>query len=59
MRRRLLRVRRGYWTILGQASNNVGGPVPGQYLRGFGPVPAFELPDLLGTALLRYQRRLP
>src|SRR5712671_6070386 len=53
----LLRVRRGFF--LGQASNDVGGPIPGQDLRDFGPVTTFELPDLLGTALFRYQWRLP
>src|SRR5258708_712443 len=53
----LPRVRRGFF--LGQATNDVSGPIPGEDLRDIGLVAAFELPDLPGAALFRYQWRLP
>ena len=39
--------------IFGQASRDMGGPISGQHLGFVGLVRAFELPDLLSTALFR------
>jgi hypothetical protein len=39
--------------IFGQASRDMGRPISGQHFGFFGPVRAFELSDLLGTALFR------
>jgi hypothetical protein len=39
--------------VFGQASHDVGGPIPRQHLGFIGLVGAFMLPDLLGTALFR------
>jgi hypothetical protein len=41
------------WGIFGQASHDVGRPIPRQHLGFIGLVGAFVLPDLLGSALFR------
>jgi hypothetical protein len=39
--------------VFGEASHDVGGPIPRQYLGFIGLAGAFMLPDLLGAALFR------
>jgi len=39
--------------VFGQASHDVGSPIPRQHLGFVGLVGAFMLPDLLGSALFR------
>jgi hypothetical protein len=53
-RQPLVRYRRRFgWAVFGEASHDVGGPIPRQHLGFVGLVGAFMLPDLLGAALFR------